>query len=556
MPKSPSPAGPLTVTGRRGRVLPVLAVLAAVAVYLNALDNPFVYDDFRTVRDNPTITDPGNLAAIVGGDATRPLVNLTFALDRAAWGPGPFGFHLTNVLLHAVNVWLLYTLALALAGDRRRGTLGPEVAAFVTAAAFAVHPMMTQAVGFISGRAEPLCAVFFLAALLAARRWLVERRPAWLLAAIGLWVPALLSKEIAVTWPVVVLLYDLLVLEDTPARRRARVLRVYVPAAVVLVGFAWLRLHVLSGEYADHQGVFWRHVLVELEALRQYVSLLVVPAGQSIFHGLTAIDQPFSAAGLRMLAWAAALVALTVIVRRRAPLASFGLGWFLVGLVPSAVLVIFNLGEPMAEHRVYLASCGFFVAVGAVAARALDLAAQRGATARLAMRAALVGWLILLAGLTVSRNAVWGDPVALWLEAVGRSPDIWVPHVGLGQSLHAAGQREEAVVAYRRAIDLRASQPEPYVLLGSCLIELGRPDEAALVFEDLRRVAPRSADPFNGLGAVALFGGRHAEAKAYFEKALELEPGNRSALAWLQRLAALDAGVPATGVMGPAATPR
>ena len=139
---------------------------------------------------------------------------------------------------------------------------------------------------------------------------------------------------------------------------------------------------------------------------------------------------------------------------------------------------------------------------------------------------------------------------------MGRSPDIWVPHVGLGQSLHAAGQREEAVVAYRRAIDLRASQPEPYVLLGSCLIELGRPDKAAAVFEDLRRVAPHSADPFNGLGAAALFGGRHAGAKAYFEKALELEPGNRSALAWLQRLAAVDETGPATRVIGPVASPR
>jgi len=87
------------------------AVAAAVVVYLNALHNPFVYDDHHTVVENASIAHLGDLRAIVLHDVTRPLVNLSYAIDRRAWGTTPFGFHLTNVGLHALNVLLLFALA-------------------------------------------------------------------------------------------------------------------------------------------------------------------------------------------------------------------------------------------------------------------------------------------------------------------------------------------------------------------------------------------------------------------------------------------------------------
>src|SRR5438046_2750599 len=130
------------------------AAVVAVLVYLTALNNPFVYDDYHTVVANPSIEHLGNLRGIVLHDVTRPIVNLSYAVDRRVWGPKPFGFHLTNVVLHAVDVMLLFTLARSLYAVRLKAdttydepadTRAPIVMAFTAAILLAVHPMMTEA---------------------------------------------------------------------------------------------------------------------------------------------------------------------------------------------------------------------------------------------------------------------------------------------------------------------------------------------------------------------------------------------------------------------------
>ena len=136
------------------------AVLLAGLVYVNAVDNPFVYDDRRLIVENRSLRPPLNLHAVVLQEATRPVVNLSYAIDRAVWGPEPFGFHVTSILLHMINVALLMTLAWQCARDRIRGAgdplraLSPMRVMLVTGVLFAVHPMMTEAVGYIGGRSE------------------------------------------------------------------------------------------------------------------------------------------------------------------------------------------------------------------------------------------------------------------------------------------------------------------------------------------------------------------------------------------------------------------
>src|SRR5262245_4028608 len=111
------------------------AALLAGLVYLNALTNPFVYDDYHTVVENPSIRQLSNVRSIVLHSVTRPVVNFSYALDRAVWGPTPYGFHVTSVLLHCLNVVLLFLVARQL----MQGIAGPASAAFL----FAVHPVMT-----------------------------------------------------------------------------------------------------------------------------------------------------------------------------------------------------------------------------------------------------------------------------------------------------------------------------------------------------------------------------------------------------------------------------
>ena len=150
-----------------------LAGLAAVysgLVYANALANPYAYDDMRTVQNNPSIESIYAVKRIILRESMRPLVNATYALDRAIWPWELIGHHLTSVLLHVVNVLLLFQLAWVATEDmRRRGASGPServspvIVAFVAAALFGLHPMMTEAVGYISGRSDVLAATCFYA---------------------------------------------------------------------------------------------------------------------------------------------------------------------------------------------------------------------------------------------------------------------------------------------------------------------------------------------------------------------------------------------------------
>jgi hypothetical protein len=158
--------------GARRIALCASAAAAAGAVYLNALQNPFVYDDFHTVVDNPSIHTLANLRAVALYAVTRPLVNLSYAIDYAIWGGGPFGFHVTSIVIHMLNVALLFAVTERLAPSK-----GRPYAAFCAASVFAVHPLMTEAVGYVSGRSEELCAALFLAALLCGMRWLRDPRP-------------------------------------------------------------------------------------------------------------------------------------------------------------------------------------------------------------------------------------------------------------------------------------------------------------------------------------------------------------------------------------------
>ena len=154
--------------------VPMIAAALACAAYANALDNPFVYDDHDTVTGNRSLVDLSNLRFILVYTPFRPLVNASYALDRWLWSYRPFGYHLTNVVLHAAVVVLLYAWIRRFLSDA--GADGDSrLPAFAAAALFAVHPLQSEAVAYMSGRSEVLCAVWFIGALLAARAACLSR---------------------------------------------------------------------------------------------------------------------------------------------------------------------------------------------------------------------------------------------------------------------------------------------------------------------------------------------------------------------------------------------
>jgi tetratricopeptide (TPR) repeat protein len=468
------------------------ATLAGGLVYLNALHNPFVYDDFHTVVENPSLHSLANLTAIVLHAVTRPLVNLSYAIDYAAWGSGPFGFHLTGVLLHMLNVALLFVLAQRLAADSTDARRGPYgLAAFAAAALFAVHPVMSEAVGYVSGRSEVLCGSFFLVALLCGRRWLREGGSRWAALTIAAWLAALASKEVAAMLPLVLGAYDRLFVRSSPDERRRRLRRVHLPLLAVAVVGGVVRLLVLASiEYPGQAAVHWSYLLVDLDVMRRSLMLLLLPRGQTIFHAIRPID---SVADLRLwldIAVLGALAATAWRTRRTHPPIAFGILWLVLLLVPASVLILFDQGEPMTEHRIYLASGGVFVAAGAAA----GLAAASLPRWRMTGAGMLAVAVTALGSQTVMRNRVWADPVLLWGESVALAPDQPRPRLLLGEAFADNGQYDLAIQQFRMAIRLRPIDATGYLKLGRLFAGAGRLEEARA---ELARAA--ALDPENAL---------------------------------------------------------
>jgi Flp pilus assembly protein TadD len=186
------------------------------------------------------------------------------------------------------------------------------------------------------------------------------------------------------------------------------------------------------------------------------------------------------------------MLALVWRLRRVERIASFGIVWFLLLLVPSAALNVLDQGEPMAEHRVYLASCGVFLAAGTGVGRLGAWLARARARTRWLGRAALAAVLVSFSVETLFRNSVWADPVTLWRESVELAPTHFRPRLLLGEALQDVGRREEAIEQYTIALRLRPTELTGYLKLGLCLAEMGRLDEARHYLRQAIAVDPQN----------------------------------------------------------------
>ena len=527
-----------------------LPAVLAFAAYLNALGNPFVYDDARTVVANPSLRDLGNWLFVLVYSRFRPLVNITYAADAAIWAMRPFGFHLTSILLHAVNAALFALLAHAWAVDAserapRSLGVGTErsrwTLAFVAAALFAVHPLLTEAVGYVSGRPEVLCLTFMLVSLLLLRRGLrCDGRQRWtaMTGAVLAWFLAVLSKETAAVLPIAVFAWDrLLGPGDAPARRR-RTWGVHVPLLVLIAAGGLARLYFYRSEVGRLPRPLVQHVLTELPILWRYARSLVWPVGQSIVLPAQRVSTPWKPEVLWSLAALLVIAGVAWRRRRSQPLVAVALLWFPLLLAPSSLIPLVEL---ISEHRMYSASCGLFLLAAALAAglgerwRAVT-EAQR--LRRWGVPAATGAVLLALLALTVARNRVWSSNVSLWRDATEKAPLTWAPHYALGDALRIENRCKEAIPVYQRALALLPRDVNTLVNLGICEAREGDLGAARIRFENALSYDPSALRAADNLARVEMLAGNDALARKLLEKVLHLDPRDTVALVNLAELAA------------------
>ncbi len=531
----------------------LVVFLLSVILYANTLGHDFVWDDYelivenREVRtlDGPTVakmfTEGLGGADERGGRYYRPLVALSNHVDYRLFGGSPAGFHLTNVLWNAFTCVLVFLLV---HGLFRNVGLG-----LVTAVFFAVCPLHTENVAWISGRTDVVAAFWVLLSLLCyvyGRR----RGSSWLIgASLGSFVLALLSKESAACVPALILLLELgpfgslLSASSGPAgNAAARPGRRGVVGCIVffavLAGYALARRAILGAEaaYDPHvPGVLGR-VALPLSVLTGYVLKVLYPFSLNAEYDAPV---PTTFWDLNVIGGVVIVALLTWSVRRcwRRPDVIMGIGIFVLGLAPAMNIV--PIAEISAERFLYFPSLGPALILASLLASALATRPSmshlmrdvRGHAAWGLSRFAATGvigvLLVLLAasaGRTVVRNMDWSTQYDLFSKTVGREPRNPRAHASFAEAAYRRGDLRSAIRSYQRALELNPNYSTALSGLAGIYMQTGQFPDALPLVERAVKVVPDNAQLVSNLGSVYFEMGRYAEAAEQLEKALQMAP--------------------------------
>ena len=427
---------------RANTTAPAILAVAVLLAYLSALGGVFQFDDYNVIVNNPAVH---SLAAWFDSmPGIRPLLKFSYTLNWMLH-PAPFGFHLFNVLVHAVNAVLVYELLRGLCEERVEMQWAPLVGALL----FALHPVQTEAVTYISGRSVSLMALFYLCSVLA---WLRADRAAnpraWRALSAGLFGAALMVKETAVTLPFALLLLDALSMRHryTAAQmlRRQGWHWLVLTGGVLVIAASPTSRHLLEVSVSTRGAI--DNLLTQANAVCYLAGQLMLPWRMNADPDLPVLTAVTPVFVLQAAAIVAIVVAGALNLRRRAWLA-FAVLWFFLQLLPTnSLLPRLDVAN---DRQLYLASIGVFYAVGIGVQKWMQVENRRG------LAGALIGLALLGLGIaTVQRNEIYASAVAFWEDAAMKSPRK--PRVvnNLGYAYQQAGRYAEAKRAYRQAIEL------------------------------------------------------------------------------------------------------
>jgi Flp pilus assembly protein TadD len=620
----PQPKLPTAEPTRQDSTAIYLAIIliAGLVAYANTFSVPFVLDDRSSISENPVIK---NLQSFLGGSGyaynpRRFVGYLTFALNYHFGGLNVLGYHLVNLCIHVANGFLVYALtglALKTVNGERETVNGNTACAdhrspltaylpLFAALLFVVHPVQTQAVTYIVQRLASLATLFYLGAVvcyakgrheaLGSGLWGKESKAGehtnrlpfaayrspftWFFLAVISGLLALKTKEIAVTLPLAIILYEFIFYGFSRKKLFILLIPLVLGAIVAAIGIAGSGRplgELLSDvtEMSRETTAISRmdYLITQFAVIATYLRLLVLPINQNLDYDYPIYSSLAQARPLLGLLLHLALIGVAIYAWRKAgegqrakgegdskadhspftihySLIAFGIFWFYLTLSVESSLI--PITDVIYEHRLYLPSVGFFLAVGAV----LDVAARKMGREKVVAAAAMVVLTFMAA--TLLRNRVWGDQLFIWSDAVSKSPAKARPHSNLGKALHDAGDDSNAIAhlqmalrldsgdpfthfnigvyldgmnqfqlardAYRRAMMLKPNFAQAMGNLANDLIVLGQTDEAVAVLQEALRIEPANTVFLNSLGVAFLARGDTDRAAAALEEAIRIMP--------------------------------
>jgi len=503
-----------------------LIVGLGVLIYWPSMHGPFVFDDIYYILRNPAIKYPEKLYTIFWGNVTplRFIPFLSFALNYHYHRLEVFGFHAVNLTIHLINtilVWWLGTLILHSKAMSEKIERTPDWVPYIGALFFLTHPLCTQAVSYLSQRFTSLVTLFYLLTLCLHACYRQKGRVIFVLGACVSAVAAMFSKQIAITLPAAVLLIDLAFLRP---RKRGALTSLVLFSTIALIipffhHFAAASILNISQASGSHQGDFLipgNYLLTQFRVICTYLKLLILPIGQNFLYDFPASRSLWEANTLVNLLALVSLLIFGLRCWKDHRLISFGILWFFLTLsVESSIITI---GHVIFEHRAYLPSVGIFMALSFFLAQ------------RIPKKEIFTGLCIViimtLSVLTYQRNKVWSDGVLFWSDVVKKSPGLAKAYLNLGVAYADAGNDDQALRSYEKAIGLDNNYAEAYSNRGVIYMKMGNHEKALADFNRAIELNDAYLNAFHNRGTLYAKSRQFKLAMADLNKALTINPSH------------------------------
>ncbi|MBN1869168.1 MAG: tetratricopeptide repeat protein [Candidatus Omnitrophica bacterium] len=494
----------------------ILIIVLGFCAYGNSVKGQFLFDDETLVTDNVYITNWSYLPDVfkrdIGAGAGkqsnpyRPFQVLTYMADHSFWKLDPKGYHLTNIVWHILAALSVFWLMNILFAD---GFLS-----LLTSLLFVAHPIHTQAVSYIAGRADSLAAVLMLISMVLYIKLNRNKNIGLYLLLAMSYILAVLSRENSLILPLLLLLCHYAFKEKIDYGKFSLI-------AGLTLGYMILRsvfFRHLMPDTPLHDTTLVQRIPGFFVALTKYIQLLALPLDLHMEYGdrlFPWTDPRAIAGGILFLS----LLAVMIRARHRSRLVLFALLWFLVTLIPSSN--IYPINAYMAEHWLYLPSIGLFL----MASKGLR-ELSRTFNARIGIIVFCAGLLGFYAFLTIRQNKVyWREPISFYQRTLEFAPESFNASNNLGKLYYALGKKEEAVALFKKAIEINPRYADAYNNLAAAFYEPGKNEEETIrLFQEAVKYNPTHAKAYYNLGKLYGDTGEHEKAALALEKAIWLNP--------------------------------
>ncbi|MBW2173186.1 MAG: tetratricopeptide repeat protein [Deltaproteobacteria bacterium] len=511
------------------------------AIYSNTLRAPFVFDDLVYIQSNPLLKDPLKILPIVELAPSRWIGFFTFALNYYFGQESTLGYHLVNLAIHIGSAISCYWLVLlTFRTPRLKGLAGSDfksAIALLAGLVFVSHPVQTEAVTYIWQRVECLAAFFYLLSLVSYIQSKLGRdeepksskvKPLllYIVSCVFAYMSAM-TKEIAVTLPAIIILYEIVFIGNFGSRFRRVMLRA-MPFLCLLVVVPVLaqKSPIVTKNFMYESPPAWSYIVTQTRVITTYVRLLVWPVNQNLDYDFPLSESLFAPEVLLSTLLIISIAVLGLLLYRTSPLITFGTVWFFVTLAPTSS--IFPLPDLIFEHRLYLPLAGFvFVLTGVMVSFRKH---WKPLTTIM-----IIGLLLFSVG-TYRRNNIWQNALTLWQDTVSKSPRKARPHVNLATAYIKIGELDKALAELSEAIVLKPDSAPAYENMSKVYCRKGSHELALNASKKAVDLVPNQASAYDAMAEEYMHLGKRDIAIQKFNKALSLNPSNLSArnnLGWL-----------------------